>query len=331
MKNPNGAGSVYKLSGKRRKPWAARYTVGYTANGKQMQRHIGTYATRREALDALAIARQNPTIPKTTTLEHIYHEWSAKKYTTLSTSTITSYRRSWEILKPIHRINVATVKLGQLQTTFEAAGKPKRTMEITRNLLAQLIDYAIKYEYAPSDRRDIVRYVDLSALPSATTVTRSIFTTDELQRLKQAIHTVPVARHAILLVYTGLRIGEYLSLTDADIKPDRIIVRKSKTQAGIREIPLLPSLASFIRPVQAEYSNFRQRTWTTGMQTLGMTHTIHDTRHTFATLCTEGGMDPRILKTIIGHKTKDVTEGVYTHIRFSTLRDALNDAVHPIL
>ena len=30
MRLPNGYGSVYKLSGKRRKPWAARVTTGWT-------------------------------------------------------------------------------------------------------------------------------------------------------------------------------------------------------------------------------------------------------------------------------------------------------------
>ena len=31
MKNENGSGSVYKLSGKRRKCWVARVTVGFGA------------------------------------------------------------------------------------------------------------------------------------------------------------------------------------------------------------------------------------------------------------------------------------------------------------
>ena len=37
MKNENGSGSVYKLSGKRRKPWVATVTTGYE-NGKQKEK-----------------------------------------------------------------------------------------------------------------------------------------------------------------------------------------------------------------------------------------------------------------------------------------------------
>ena len=34
MKLPNGYGSVYKLSGNRRKPWAARVTDGWVNDAK---------------------------------------------------------------------------------------------------------------------------------------------------------------------------------------------------------------------------------------------------------------------------------------------------------
>ncbi len=57
MKRANGTGSIYKLSGKRRKPWAARVTVGWdiAADGtlKQIYRPRGTFPTRVEAETAL--------------------------------------------------------------------------------------------------------------------------------------------------------------------------------------------------------------------------------------------------------------------------------------
>ena len=56
MRNPNGYGSVYKLSGKRRKPWTARITVGFKSeNGYPIYNFIGYYATRAEAMRALAL------------------------------------------------------------------------------------------------------------------------------------------------------------------------------------------------------------------------------------------------------------------------------------
>lgn len=60
MRLPNGYGSVYKLSGKRRKPYIARKTRGYDDNGKQLYSIIGYYATRQQALQALADYNFNP-------------------------------------------------------------------------------------------------------------------------------------------------------------------------------------------------------------------------------------------------------------------------------
>ena len=54
MKNPNGYGSIYKLSGKRRKPYIVRRTIGWSDDGKQLYQTIGYYETRPLAMNALA-------------------------------------------------------------------------------------------------------------------------------------------------------------------------------------------------------------------------------------------------------------------------------------
>lgn len=55
MRNPNGYGSVYKLSGNRRKPWTARITLGFKPeNGHPIYKFIGYYTTQEEAERALA-------------------------------------------------------------------------------------------------------------------------------------------------------------------------------------------------------------------------------------------------------------------------------------
>lgn len=42
--------------------------------------------------------------------------------------------------------------------------------------------------------------------------------------------------------------------------------------------------------------------------------TLHTTRHTFATRCIENGMDPQVLKTILGHATLSMTMDLYSHV-----------------
>lgn len=54
MRLPNGYGTVYKLSGNRRRPFVAAVPVGFKENGKVDQKTIGYFAKKPEALQALA-------------------------------------------------------------------------------------------------------------------------------------------------------------------------------------------------------------------------------------------------------------------------------------
>ncbi len=58
------------------------------------------------------------------------------------------------------------------------------------------------------------------------------------------------------------------------------------------------------------------------MDRLGMDHKPHDTRHTFITKAKEVDMNEYILKMIVGHEIRDITEKVYTH---RTLDDLKNE------
>ncbi|MCH5249420.1 MAG: site-specific integrase [Lachnospiraceae bacterium] len=51
--------------------------------------------------------------------------------------------------------------------------------------------------------------------------------------------------------------------------------------------------------------------------------TLHATRHTFATRCIEEGMQPQVLKTILGHATLGMTMDLYSHVLPDFKRDAM--------
>ena len=59
MRMPNGYGSVYKLSGNRRKPYAVRVTEIWS-NGQQKYRYLGYYRTKQEAIKQLALYNDAP-------------------------------------------------------------------------------------------------------------------------------------------------------------------------------------------------------------------------------------------------------------------------------
>ena len=74
MKNANGDGSVYKLKGKRRKPWVAVVTAGYEG-GKQKRKSLGTFLTKKEAQIELLAYLDNPMLFSGKTFKDIKDLW----------------------------------------------------------------------------------------------------------------------------------------------------------------------------------------------------------------------------------------------------------------
>ena len=82
MKNPNGYGSVVKLSGNRRKPYCARKTSGWNEKGYPIYMVIGYYADRQSAMIALADYNRNPfdiDLSKIT-MKELFDKWSARDF-----------------------------------------------------------------------------------------------------------------------------------------------------------------------------------------------------------------------------------------------------------
>ena len=52
-------------------------------------------------------------------------------------------------------------------------------------------------------------------------------------------------------------------------------------------------------------------------------HTLHDTRHTFATLLSNVDVNPASIKKLVGHRHYLTTEKIYTHKSIEELRKAI--------
>lgn len=108
MRLPNGYGGVVKLSGKRRKPFAARVTAGWKLNertGKAVQQYqiLGYSETKAGALQILAKYNDNPidlSVMKLT-FEDIYTRWPEEKYPTISSSNVNGYKASFALCSGI--------------------------------------------------------------------------------------------------------------------------------------------------------------------------------------------------------------------------------------
>ena len=103
-KRANKQGSVYKLSGKRSKPYAAVLPARYGEYGEVKRTVLGYFATKTEALNALgdAIANNLVTARIDLTLKQAYNEWSETKVSKINDLQHKIYTISaWRIYGPM--------------------------------------------------------------------------------------------------------------------------------------------------------------------------------------------------------------------------------------
>lgn len=327
MRLPNGYGTVYKLHGRRRRPWIARRCIGKRIDDTRRRvvtvyLTIGTYATRAEALAALAAYNADPYDPvkRAKTLSEAYEAWAAVHFPTLRETT--HYRAAYAVLRPLHDRPLSDIKLDDYEAVLTASQKNAPTLRNVRLLLSQIYAYAAIHEYIPADRKDIPRHIVVGdANPNK--LTRRIFTPDEIRALWAAPYT-GINPAVLTLLYTGLRVSELCALTPEDVDYDAqtASVRAAKTSAGIRTVPIADGLIDVVRAYMAGPRPSAAVLRASMRTTLG--HLPHDCRHTFASLAVERGIDQRIIDAILGHAGANVALRVYTHIDTATMLDAVN-------
>ena len=152
----------------------------------------------------------------------------------------------------------------------------------------------------------------------------------------------------IILAYTGLRWSELVGLRvkDIDLAARRLYVRRAapevegrivigppKTRAGIRTVPLpqvvvdafnrringrAPDEPAVTSPNGAmlRSNNWRRHTrWNKVlMKTRLAPLTIHELRHTYASLARKSGADLRYVQKTMGHSTPTVTANIYSDL-----------------
>lgn len=136
-----------------------------------------------------------------------------------------------------------------------------------------------------------------------------------------------------------MRIGELLNLkiSDINIENKTIQIRESKTENGIRTIPINSKIFPLITKNISIYQDyFLERdneplnykmflhSFKLLLKELKIQrHTIHDTRHTFATLLNNSNANATSIVKLIGHSSFSTTENTYTHKDTEELRKAI--------
>lgn len=339
MKNENGAGNIYKLKGKRRKPWVIRITTGYTVDGKQVRKVVGTYETKKIAQEALFEYLKNPRLYSKTTFKDVRELWWNTYIIDKSHRTIETNKFRMKFFESLDNREIAEIKLFELQNLFDNMNRSWSFKISCKSILNMIFDYALKNDFISSNK---VSFVEVGK--KIKILERKIFTKEEIGILWKNINSAEEYCQYIyivlILLYTGMRIGEFQNLKNEDIDlENRIIkIKASKTEAGVRVIPISSKIYDLVKKhvnleqeyfvkgdttLKLSYSTFKPR-FQKLLKKLGIQeHTIHDTRHTFATMLNNADANSTTITKLIGHVNFNTTENIYTHKDTDELRKAI--------
>lgn len=338
MRNPNGFGSIIKLSGKRRNPFAVRVTTGWTVDGKQIYKYIGYYSTRSEAMIKLAQYNANPydIDMQKFTFADIFEKWTVHKYPKLSKQSIKSYNVAFKHLKPLHNLKLKEIRTRHLQGVFDSCKKGSMTKNNMKIICNQIFTYAIKHDITD---KNYATYIDLGSRDKKRK--KEPFTQSETELLWNSLNKIDNVDIILILIYTGLRINELLQMKNVNVHlEDKYMQGGLKTKAGKNRIipindKILPLIANRYNKENEYlicnnskkhilYPNYIKHYWKPTLSKLNMTHTPHECRHTFASLMDNVGANKLSIKKIMGHTTTDITDGVYIHKTLDELLKAVN-------
>lgn len=323
-----GTGSVYKLPGRRKRPWTA-------VRGGQ---YIGFYSTKSDALVALErVAGLELGAAYNYTLEQVYECWRAEHFPTLTEKGQEMYRLAWKRMEQIKGRKMREIRTADYQciiNAMEDAELSASSAQKVKQLAGQLSKWSMREDIITTNYAQFIRiYADEPAV-------REIFSDEEIALLK-ANDANDAVKVILLLIYTGLRIGELFSLRRENVHlKERYLVGGSKTKAGKnRTVPILPEALPYLQYFWSmgegdllisgyqgnrTANNFRKRDFAQALASLGITgKTPHSTRHTFASLAVRAGVKPEALRSIIGHANYSTTVEIYAHANLPELQAEL--------
>ena len=375
MKNPNGYGTIKKLNGKRRRPYAVYITTDYTITtpvpdisflapalppelysdvqnyyneykkkqipaARQVQKLLGTYENKRDAMLALAQYNRSPydIDNANITFEEAFALLWERDLQHRKQSSKTAYRTAYEKCTVLQPMKVRDIRLAHLQGVLDQYSSSSKSTQ--DNLV--ILYHAIFRICMENDiiEKDYSRFVKIAKTEKKHK--KEIFTHSEIETIRNNLSWASssgaeLMDSILVMLYTGLRISELLNLRCSDVHVEErwIDVKGTKTAAARRIVPIhdaiLPIIrnrlhysdpASFLFTINGKKLNrnrYKTAFYYEFQKVFNVERSPHECRHTFITRCTSCGVNQILLRKMVGHAGSGVTEQIYTHAEISEM------------
>lgn len=267
--------------------------------------------------------------------------------------TVSEWLTQWIDLYKAPNLKPSTMKSlqGSLKIVFQRLGDKDLTQITTEELQALLLGIQggrardmCKGYLEQAFRKAFLRGLILKDPCEALEIKkhrqehRNALTRQQQAQFLAALDGITTKPLLVFLLATGLRVGEALALTFADIdfhdktvsvnknvvfiEGKRIDQDTTKSAAGVRIVPI-PEEVMNLLPKRTDdqdlvfpyaYSGVRSALRRIS-NALGFTVTAHLLRHTYATRLEEAGISPKMKQYLMGHASLDMTQNTYTDIQ----------------
>ncbi len=326
------------------KGWQARVTH----LGRQVA--VGTFATRREALDALASAHSEscegrfvaPSAGRVSFESVVERWWQTREGHRPSTRARDRMVLDHDVLPDLGAAQLAEITHDVVQGWVNRLAMRLAPSSVQRSftVLRQVLDHAVDtraLSVNPSDR---------TRLPRRQRFEARFLTADELEYLASTVE--PRSRAMVLVMaFATLRIGEAVGLrgSDLDLHRGRLRVANNivevagrlyegppKTNAGRRSMTLPPSIVSELRLHVTRFGGgsyvfttpnhellhseeWRTNVWRPAVEAARLAPLRpHDLKHTGVALLAAAGVDPMEIARRAGHSSVAFTYDRYGHL-----------------
>lgn len=358
MGKGSSTGSVYYLKSKRR--WITQYFEFDYEKNKTIPRRK-SFKNEEEAklyLESIMYQKSNPIYIKHNGIPLI-ELMKAQERFKLDTNQISEsqFMRVFETIKRIEKSDIAHTKINEL-SSYEIQKYFNSLKNLSNSYIDQIFgEFRRSYKYALRKGYIYKNPMDDVIKPKSykeDKVVRAL-TFDEQQEFVKLLNSktlkdAPLKNVFYIQMFMGLRVGEALALksTDIDLEHNLLFVNKTltkdkngnprignktKTQAGIRKLPI----PEFIKPFLIEQMRIAEgnkdkqlflakngelvrngsvnRVLKNLLSDLNIHHICtHSLRHTFGTRCIEAGMAPVVLQKLMGHTDITITLNTYTSV-----------------
>lgn len=331
----------------RKKDNAYQVIVSYKDGRKWRQRSKQGFRTQRDAKeygqkiieDLKHIVTPIDSDLRDVTLREFAVIFFAEK-TNLTYNTQTMYRNALKAVPGLLDIPLRQITHAQAVTAFNSLEYTSSTYNTYLRVLTLIANYAIRPYRIMAEN-------PFKAIPRRKAEHKKIavFTDDEIQTLLKSLDGKYKTMIAISY-YTGLRLGEVLGLTWADINLDAktltvnkqfamisnrtLGIKPPKSANGYRTIPMPGPLCDKLREYRTGNSTGRLfpakscKYIPAAIQRYVPGKTFHDLRHTYATKLLANGVDIKTVASLLGDHVNTVI-GTYVHYTDEMRKKAAHD------